>query len=181
MIDACNSDLALRDITILMFLVDKDVRATELISMDYEDLDIFSGAVKVMHGKGDKQRIVYLGKKPLRQMRKYLKTRVELFDLSGKSLYRVMACEEKIKVDLLFSKIGIKLDPEIRCGDLTIAEQQKIALSGNYRSYTDLLNEANEKGRVIDNDWNSIAYGLGAFISISETGTNNRVMTSLFV
>lgn len=37
--------------------------------------------------------------------------------------------DEKNKTNLLFEKIGLKLDPEIRCADLTIAQQQTVEIA----------------------------------------------------
>jgi ABC-type sugar transport system ATPase subunit len=39
------------------------------------------------------------------------------------------SADEKEKVELLFNKIGIKLDPEIRCGDLSIAQLQTVEIA----------------------------------------------------
>jgi ABC-type sugar transport system ATPase subunit len=36
---------------------------------------------------------------------------------------------KKKSVDLLFERIGLKIDPEIRCGDLTISQQQTVEIA----------------------------------------------------
>jgi ABC-type sugar transport system ATPase subunit len=36
---------------------------------------------------------------------------------------------EKKNVELLFDRIGLKIDPEIRCGDLTISQQQTVEIA----------------------------------------------------
>jgi len=64
-----------RDKAILMALLDTGARAAEFIAMNIEDLDLRSGAILILHGKGAKRRIVFLGKKALRATLRYLRVR----------------------------------------------------------------------------------------------------------
>jgi len=77
MLDTCKTGFALRDKSILMTLVDTGVRAGELISLNIGDVDYINGAVQIRHGKGDKSRIAYLGKKSRKMIRRYLKHRTD--------------------------------------------------------------------------------------------------------
>lgn len=74
LIDHCNTSHSVRDKAILMFLFDTGVRASELIDVNIGDIDIHTGATVIRHGKGDKKRVVFMGKKTLKQVRRYLKT-----------------------------------------------------------------------------------------------------------
>jgi site-specific recombinase XerD len=63
-----------RDKAILLSLVDTGLRASELVSINLVDLEA-TGAIFIRHGKGNKPRTVYLGKKSRRAVRAYLKYR----------------------------------------------------------------------------------------------------------
>jgi len=64
-----------RDRALLMFLLDTGVRASELTSLNAGDLDMNEGSVLVRHGKGDRERVVFVGAKTLRELRRYLRRR----------------------------------------------------------------------------------------------------------
>lgn len=52
---------ALRDKAIIMVLLDAGLRASELCQLRLRDYDQHRGQVFIARGKGDKERIVYLG------------------------------------------------------------------------------------------------------------------------
>jgi len=66
-----------RDRAMLLALLDLGARAQEFLNLDITDIDE-SGAVIIAHGKGDKPRMVYLGKKSRKAIRKYLKQRTDV-------------------------------------------------------------------------------------------------------
>jgi site-specific recombinase XerD len=74
LLDACDTGNSVRDKAIILTLLDSGLRATELISLDLDDLDIVTGALTVRHGKGAKRRTVYLGSRTRKAVRKYLKS-----------------------------------------------------------------------------------------------------------
>lgn len=78
MIAACDTELARRDKLILMMLFDTGVRASELLALDIQDVDQVLGSVDIRHGKGDKRRTVFIGRKTRRELRSYLKMRGDL-------------------------------------------------------------------------------------------------------
>ena len=78
MIDACTTSLATRDRAILRCLLDTGARSFEFVALNLADVDLMSGSVLIGHGKGDKSRVVYVGKKCRRALRSYLRTRDEL-------------------------------------------------------------------------------------------------------
>ena len=51
-------------------------RRAEVVSLNIEDVDFIIGTVHIKHGKGDKFRIVYLGRKSRKALRKYVKNRL---------------------------------------------------------------------------------------------------------
>ena len=63
-----------RDKAILLTLLDTGARASEFLGIDLEDINP-TGTINLRHGKGDKSRIVYVGKKSKKAIRRYLKHR----------------------------------------------------------------------------------------------------------
>ncbi len=78
LLNVCNKDtfFCIRDSAILYMLFDTGLRASELLAIDRSDIDQ-TGAVFIHHGKGNKDRIVFIGKKTRAALRKYLKTRTD--------------------------------------------------------------------------------------------------------
>ena len=76
MIEACKNNLTgQRDKALMLFLLDTGVRASELVSINLEDVNTIIGEVLVKLGKGRKSRAVYLGSKSRKALRTYLKLR----------------------------------------------------------------------------------------------------------
>ena len=76
MIETCpNSFTGLRDKAIMLFLLDSGVRASELVSINIEDVNPYIGDVQIKLGKGRKPRAIYLGSKSRKALRAYLKLR----------------------------------------------------------------------------------------------------------
>lgn len=69
---------ATRDRAILLVLLDTGLRASELTALVYRDYDEKRGRLHVRHGKGDKERVVFLG------------------DTSRMALWRYLAMREKL-------------------------------------------------------------------------------------
>lgn len=68
-LDACKT---YRDKAICMFLLDTGVRSVELVTVNYEDINMTDGSVQVIQGKGGKDRIVYMGAKTRKAVKLYL-------------------------------------------------------------------------------------------------------------
>jgi site-specific recombinase XerD len=68
LLDVCEND---RDRLVLLMLLDTGLRASELCGLDGGDVDTTTGAVLVRHGKGQKQRTVYLGARMRRELSQY--------------------------------------------------------------------------------------------------------------
>ncbi len=76
MLAACKDGFTgIRDKALLMALLDTGARASEFIALGIDDADLITGAVLIRHGKGDKPRSVFIGKKTRRTIRAYLKAR----------------------------------------------------------------------------------------------------------
>jgi site-specific recombinase XerD len=74
MMKVCHNNLICqRDKAIMLFLLDTGVRASELVSINLEDANPITGDILVRVGKGRKPRTVYLGSKPRKALRAYLK------------------------------------------------------------------------------------------------------------
>jgi integrase/recombinase XerD len=68
----------LRDKAILLGLLDTGARADEFLAMKLDDLNLVTGEISIIHGKGRKSRTVFLGKTSRRAVRAYLKSRTDL-------------------------------------------------------------------------------------------------------
>lgn len=71
---ACKFD---RDRAIVLCLLDSGCRLSEFVALNVGDFDLKSGVVKVRHGKGRKQRVVFLGARARKVLIKYLMQRGE--------------------------------------------------------------------------------------------------------
>ncbi|HWQ05552.1 MAG TPA: tyrosine-type recombinase/integrase [Longilinea sp.] len=74
LVDVCNGRFKLRDKAIFLFLVSSGVRAAELLNMNLQDVDTVTGQVKVISGKGDKNRYTYINKDARKALRRFLLT-----------------------------------------------------------------------------------------------------------
>ena len=74
--------LGARDRAILELLYATGVRVSELTSLDFDDLDLSEGMIRVL-GKGRKERMVPVGSKAIQALRKYLRRRGELEPKAG--------------------------------------------------------------------------------------------------
>ena len=82
LVSECKTGLDERDKAILLSLVDTGCRASEFLSINIGDIDLVNGEIRILHGKGDIYRTVYLGRNSRRVVRRYLKTRNEFFNHS---------------------------------------------------------------------------------------------------
>jgi integrase/recombinase XerD len=67
-----SSPLTLRDRALLELLYSSGLRASEAIQLAISDVDLAAGELNVRHGKGDKQRIVPIGRGAITAVRDYL-------------------------------------------------------------------------------------------------------------
>lgn len=67
-----------RDRALCMFLLDTGLRASEIIALNVEDIDLKTGMVTVRLGKGQKGRTSYVGARSRKQLKRYLAERGEL-------------------------------------------------------------------------------------------------------
>lgn len=75
MLAACKGPQAARDKAILISLLDTGCRATEFVSLNIGDVNLFSGSVTILLGKGGKGRTTFLGKTARKELRRYLQKR----------------------------------------------------------------------------------------------------------
>jgi len=74
LLGACTSA---RETAIVLCLLDSGCRAAEFCALRVQDVDLRSGSVRVIHGKGAKDRSVYLGGKARQALIRYLRERPE--------------------------------------------------------------------------------------------------------
>ena len=64
MLDVCENDFTgIRDRLILLILLDTGLRASELLSLNFDNVNPIAGTLQIMHGKGDKFRMCILERK----------------------------------------------------------------------------------------------------------------------
>jgi len=81
MIETCDDNLTgKRDRALMLFLLDTGARASELISISLENINLITGDVTIKQGKGRKDRQVYLGSKTRKAVRAYMKLRSDSSD-----------------------------------------------------------------------------------------------------
>ena len=85
-----------RDRAILLFLVETGVRASELCSINIEDVNFADSSILVRQGKGRKPRFVFFGKSCRKQLRKWLGFR----GVDGNALF-INKESERIKYNTL--------------------------------------------------------------------------------
>jgi integrase/recombinase XerD len=82
-----------RNKTIIHLLLDTGIRVGELVVINLSDLSLANGSL-VINGKGNRQRLVYLLKKPLyRKIEQYLVSRKAMPD-GGEKLFITSSCGE---------------------------------------------------------------------------------------
>ena len=62
----------IRDRAIILILLDTGIRASELISINHENINPITGVIQIINGKGGNFRITYLSKKTRLALRKYI-------------------------------------------------------------------------------------------------------------
>ncbi|MBV6452005.1 MAG: Tyrosine recombinase XerC [Anaerolineales bacterium] len=70
-----NNYSGLRDKAMMLGLLDTGARAKEFLNINLEDVDLTTGAVMIRQGKGRKPRMVFMGRKTIRAIRRYLRYR----------------------------------------------------------------------------------------------------------
>lgn len=76
LLKTCQSNYpGVRDKAMMLGLLDTGARAKEFLNINLEDVDLASGAVMIRQGKGRKPRMVFLGRKTIRAIRRYLRYR----------------------------------------------------------------------------------------------------------
>ena len=70
--------VGLRDYTIMLLLLDTGIRLSELVGIKLVDIKLTENEVVITHGKGGKQRRVFLSPRTKETLRKYLRVRGEI-------------------------------------------------------------------------------------------------------
>lgn len=70
-----DSVLEVRDLAIFELFYSSGLRLSELVMLDIVDVSLAEGNIRVLHGKGGKQRLVPVGTKAIRAIRQWLQCR----------------------------------------------------------------------------------------------------------
>lgn len=79
----CKGKFAKRDKAIMLLAFDSGLRMSEIIDLNIQDVNIVSGQIEVLEGKGGKYRVSFLSDVTLRAVRAYLKERTEVMDVEA--------------------------------------------------------------------------------------------------
>ena len=74
-VKAINGDYALRNKAFFLTAFDSGLRLAEVCALRICDIDLITGKIEVLHGKGDKYRISFVSMVTLKAIRKYLADR----------------------------------------------------------------------------------------------------------
>jgi site-specific recombinase XerD len=88
-----------RDRSIIITLLDTGVRRSELVALDFGNVNLKTGAVQIYNGKGDKNRTVYLGNRSTKELIRYLRYRPEIDPTSP--LYTSLDDDTRLTPDAL--------------------------------------------------------------------------------
>ena len=73
---ACpETEIGTRDRAIVLTLLDTGLRCSELVNVDFEDVDMIARRIRVLFGKGNKQRVVSFANTCHRELERYLARR----------------------------------------------------------------------------------------------------------
>lgn len=77
LLEACDTspELGLRDKAIVLTLLDTGTRCPELVKLNLEDLDLEAGRLRILHAKGNKQRVAPFASNCRRALQEYLDVR----------------------------------------------------------------------------------------------------------
>jgi len=76
LLETCGKNFAgLRDKAMILGLLDTGARAHEFLNLNLEDVELATGSALIRQGKGRKPRMVFLGRKTIRAIRGYLRSR----------------------------------------------------------------------------------------------------------
>jgi site-specific recombinase XerD len=70
---AASGKMGGRDRAVVLVLADSGLRAAELLALNVEDVDGFTGEIKVRCGKGGKSRTVFVGRRTRRALRAFMR------------------------------------------------------------------------------------------------------------
>ncbi len=141
-----DSPLAIRDLAMLELMYSSGLRLAELVSLNLGDVDLADGSVPVT-GKGDKARIVPVGRYANDALQRWLKTRVALANEDELALF-VSKQGKRITpraVQQRFRQWGIKqgLDSRVHPHKLRHAfASHLLESSGDLRAVQELLGHA---------------------------------------
>ena len=76
LLSACpETDIGVRDKAIILTLLDTGMRCSELINVDMDQLDMPARRIRILFGKGNKQRVVSFAKSCEKAIKKYVRVR----------------------------------------------------------------------------------------------------------
>ena len=109
---ACKNEY---ETAIIEVLYSTGCRVNELVNIKLEDIDISKGEITILHGKGNKQRMVYLNAKAILAINNYVNNRdyksVWLFENDRKPHGRLCTRTIERKTKELENRTGIKIHP----------------------------------------------------------------------
>ena len=106
LLDACGDA---RETAIVLGLLDSGLRASEFCKLNRGDVDLHSGEVKVLQGKGRKDRVSFFGPRARKALMQYLSSRIRVRPTDP--LFVSLRCNQRLGIaglERLLSKLGEK-------------------------------------------------------------------------
>ena len=77
LLEACEGQIAARDRALILVLLDTGARCSEVVQLNLDDLDLTTRRLRILHAKGNKQRVVSFAARCEDALRRYLELRGE--------------------------------------------------------------------------------------------------------
>jgi len=105
-----DSFIEIRDLAMFELFYSSGLRLSELTAINIDDIDLSAGELRVLHGKGDKQRNLPIGSKAVLAIKKWLNYRSETVDCAlfiSKQGKRLSQRSVQLRLERWCKKIGL--------------------------------------------------------------------------
>lgn len=116
-----NSWVGKRNWAMILTFLDGMLRLSELRDLDLDDVNLHSQSIHIRHGKGDKERMVFMGRRLTRAMRDWLQVRDEVPGEQRVFITQGQYSMDARNIQRIIERLAIKSGLEgIRCSPHTL-------------------------------------------------------------
>ncbi|MBI1741526.1 tyrosine-type recombinase/integrase [Candidatus Acetothermia bacterium] len=110
-----------RNWTLLLILLDGMLRLSELVNLEVRDVSFSAHSIRVRHGKGDKERIVFMGKRLTRAMQDWFHLRGQPIGEDRLFITKAGSSLTKRSVSRILKRLATKAKiKDVRCSPHTL-------------------------------------------------------------